>query len=369
MRRFSLFWLPPVPAHDQGMFGLSLVMIARNEARCIERCLSSVRAHVDAMFVLDTGSTDGTPEIARRAGARVQTFAWCDDFSAARNAALEDADADWSLVLDADEWLTDGAAALQALRTQPPSYIGVLRVDNLYGADAAHAARSVSWLSRLLPRGACYEGRIHEQPAARWPRRRLHVTVQHDGYLDAPMHGKQGRNDALLRLALAEQPHDPYLHYQLGKDLELRGRFGAAWPCYQHALGAARRDEPWRHDLVLRSLFTLKKLGQHAHAVALADAEMAAFSDSPDFCFTLGDLLLDWAAQEPARGAGLVPLIESAWQRAVAIGERPELPDSVHGRGSFLAAHNLAVLYEGLRDAERARHWQERERAMRSTAA
>lgn len=351
------------------MSNLSLVMIARNEARCIERCLNSVRPHVDAMLVLDTGSTDATPDLARAAGARVERFDWCDDFSAARNAALARADADWSLVLDADEWLVDGAAALQELRTLTPTYIGVLRVDNLYGADAAAAQRSASWLSRLLPRGARYEGRIHEQPGGSWPRRRLGVTVLHDGYMDAALHRKQGRNDQLLRQALREQPDDPYLHYQLGKDLELRARFAEAWPCYQRALQDVRADDPWRHDLVLRALFALKRTAAHAQAVALADAEMATFGDSPDFCFALGDLLLDWAAHEPARGPALVPLIESAWQRAIAIGERPELPDSVHGRGSFLAAHNLAVLYDGLRQTEQARHWRERAQSMRGAAS
>jgi len=352
-----------------GMSGLSLVMIARNEARCIQRCLSSVRAHVDAMFVLDTGSTDGTPELARQAGARVAPFAWCDDFSAARNAALEQADADWALVLDADEWITEGGAALQALRAQTPTYIGVLRVDNLYGADAAQASRSASWLSRVLPRGARYQGRIHEQPGAQWPRRRLDVVVQHDGYLEAAMRGKQGRNEALLRQALSEQPDDVYLHYQLGKDHELRAGFASAWPHYQRALHGVGAADPWRHDLVLRALFTLKKLGQHAQAVALADAQRPAFAESPDYWFALGDVLLDWAAHDASRGAALVPLIESAWQRAVAIGERPELPDSVHGRGSFLAAHNLAVLYDGLQQGERARHWREQERSMRAVDA
>lgn len=351
------------------MSGLSLVMIARNEARCIERCLASVREHVDAMFVLDTGSSDGTPDIARRAGARVESFDWCDDFSAARNASLQLADADWALVLDADEWLVDGAAALLALRDEPPLYIGVLRVDNLYGANAAHAARSASWLSRVLPRGARYEGRIHEQPPAHWRRRRLDVTVLHDGYLDAAMHAKQGRNEALLRQALADRPDDLYWHYQLGKDLELRGRFEQALPHYLRARSGVQRSDPWRHDLVLRLLFTLKKLGRHAQAVELADAEVQAFGDSPDFCFALGDVLLDWAAHDATRGPDLVPLIESAWQRAVAIGERPELPDSVQGRGSFLAAHNLAVLYDGLQRPDNARHWRERERAMRLAAA
>ena len=101
----------------------------------------------------------------------------------------------------------------------------------------------------------------------------------------------------------------------------------------------------------------------------LADAEQSRFGESPDFCFALGDLLLEWAAHDPARGPELVPLIEAAWQRAVAIGERPELPDSVRGRGSFLSAHNLAVLYAGLNRHDEACSWRERERAMRAPAS
>ena len=49
-------------------------------------------------------------------------------------------------------------------------------------------------------------------------------------------------------------------------------------------------------------------------------------------------------------------MIESSWLRAIEIGERPELQDTVRGRGSFLAAHNLAVLHASLgADAEAAR--------------
>ncbi len=39
---------------------IALVMIVRNEARCLARCLASVRPWVDEMLVLDTGSTDDT---------------------------------------------------------------------------------------------------------------------------------------------------------------------------------------------------------------------------------------------------------------------------------------------------------------------
>ena len=57
------------------------------------------------IVVVDTGSTDRTVEIAKEHGAEVFQFAWSDDFSAARNAALEHVTGDWVLSLDADEEL------------------------------------------------------------------------------------------------------------------------------------------------------------------------------------------------------------------------------------------------------------------------
>ena len=101
-------------------------------------------------------------------------------------------------------------------------------------------------------------------------------------------------------------------------------------------------------------------------ALALAADEMPAWPTSPDFYFTLGDVLLDWAAQEPERGSELLPMIESAWVKAIDIGEQPHLQDTVRGRGSFLAAHNLAVLHESLGQSEQAGFWRERESEMRA---
>lgn len=82
---------------------ISLAMIVKNEADCLQRCLESVRPLVDEMVIIDTGSTDDTPAIARRCGAKVYSFPWNDDFSAARNFALSKVKGEWTLVMDADE--------------------------------------------------------------------------------------------------------------------------------------------------------------------------------------------------------------------------------------------------------------------------
>jgi hypothetical protein len=53
----------------------------------------------------------------------------------------------------------------------------------------------------------------------------------------------------------------------------------------------------------------------------------------------------------------LLPMAESSWLRSLEIGERPDLEGAVRGRGSFLAAHNLAVLHDVLGNRERAEHY------------
>ena len=347
------------------MTSLALVMIARDEARGIERCLRSAAAVVDEMWVLDTGSVDDTPALARNCGAQVSHWDWCDDFSAARNAALALTGCDWRLVLDADEWIGADADALPLWRRDATPRIGVLRVSSLIDGGGGGVQQSPSWIPRLLPRGVHFRGRVHEQPVSALPRQRLALQLLHDGYLPGPMARKGERNRLLLQQALQDDD-DPYLRYQLGKDHEVHGRFAEAEPCYAAALARADTLALWRHDLVLRQLFTLKKLGRFEQAMGLASAEMPRWAESPDFYFTLGDLLLDWAVAQPQHAAALLPMIESSWRRALDIGENPALPDTVRGRGSFLAAHNLAVLFGSLGDAVQARSWREQAAQMRA---
>ena len=361
---------PPLPLLPvEAVYPIALVMIVRNEARCLARCLRSVRAHVDELLVLDTGSTDDTCRIARDEGARVVEAPWPDDFSAARNLALAQVDAPWRLVLDADEWLLAGSDALATLREQPPDFLGLVTVDSEVIDEQAQHQHAPSWLPRVLPRGVAYAGRIHEQPLSALPRCRLPVQIGHDGYLPAQMQHKRGRNRRLLAAALAEAPADAYLAYQLGKDHEVQGEFAPALPHYQQAYRTGDPGAAWRHDLVLRLMFTLKRLARHGEALALADREAPHWQHSPDFFFTLGDRLLDAALAAPAAAARHLPRIEQAWLRAIEIGEQPTLPDSLRGRGSYLAAHNLAAFHASLGQAAVAAQWQARARAWRAAEA
>lgn len=344
---------------NDGQRRLALVVIARDEAATIGRCLDSAAAHVDHMLVLDTGSVDDTPALARAAGAEVQTFDWCDDFAAARNRALELAQAEWNLVLDADEWLADGAGLLRPDHLQSTPLIGVLPVTSAFDLDDK-VESATSWIPRLLPAGVRYTGRIHEQPQSTLPRRRINVDIRHDGYRATQLARKAGRNRALLLAALAESPQDAYLLYQAGKDFEVYREYAAASDYYRQALAQVQAQDSFRHDLVLRQMYTLKQAGQLAEAIQFADREMANWPASPDYYFSLGNLMLDWAMQNPEQAVQeILPMAEACWTRCLEIGERPELEGAVQGRGSWLAAHNLAVLYEGLGDQAKTDHFRQ----------
>src|SRR5437867_1951318 len=84
---------------------LSVCMIVRDAERSLAAALQSARPFVDEMVVVDTGSVDATRRIAEEHGARLFDFAWCDDFSAARNYSLDQATGDWIFWMDADDVL------------------------------------------------------------------------------------------------------------------------------------------------------------------------------------------------------------------------------------------------------------------------
>ena len=84
------------------MSQLSVIIITRNEAANIEACLRSV-SFADEVVVLDSGSGDGTPDIARRLGALVHASGDWPGFGPQKNRALELASFPWVLSLDADE--------------------------------------------------------------------------------------------------------------------------------------------------------------------------------------------------------------------------------------------------------------------------
>ena len=336
---------------------LALTLIARNEERCIERCLASARPWVDRMLVLDTGSTDRTIELARAAGAEVFERRWTDDFSAARNAVLTRSDCDFNLVLDADEWIEHGGEEIAAVRASKAPAVYMLNIRSALGAQD-QGTETYARLPRLLPRGVRYRGRIHEQPHHKIPIRGTSVVIGHDGYLRDQLLAKRGRNRELLLRSLAETPGNPYVLYQLGKDDDVYGDPAGALEYYRQAHAASSGNAAWRHDLIMRTLACLTRTGEIDKAMLFAADEMAHWQHSADYHYLLGDILFEQFQRQPNQGADLLPMIEHSFNMALKIGDKPDLSGTMTGRGSFMAAEKLWVFHQAQRHTEEAAHFE-----------
>lgn len=98
---------------------LSVFLIVKNEADRIGACLQSVCGWADQVVVLDSGSSDGTVDIARGLGASVHQTDW-PGFSAQRNRALDLVDGEWVMSIDADERLSPALRAeIDAVLSEP----------------------------------------------------------------------------------------------------------------------------------------------------------------------------------------------------------------------------------------------------------
>ncbi len=89
------------------MATISLCMIVKNEEKILGRCLDSLSGLMDEIIIVDTGSTDGTKDVAKKYTDRVYDFEWIDDFAAARNFSFSKATMEYIYAPDADEVLDE----------------------------------------------------------------------------------------------------------------------------------------------------------------------------------------------------------------------------------------------------------------------
>lgn len=165
---------------------LSVIVITKNEADSIARCLRSVR-WADDIVVLDSGSTDDTVAIARGEGARVEVSADWPGFGPQKNRVLALATGDWVLSLDADEWVPDDLAAeIRAAVADPAAAdaYAMPRSSSFCGRAMRHSGWWPDHVVRLFRRGRARfsDDLVHERLVADGRVARLSCPLQHESF-------------------------------------------------------------------------------------------------------------------------------------------------------------------------------------------
>lgn len=157
---------PASPAAAGNRPRIAACIITLDEADRIDDCLASL-AFCDEIVVVDSGSTDGTPERAAARGARVLTRAF-DGYRSQKEFAVRAARCDWVLCLDADERVTAALrAAIEAERERglPAAGYRFARATEYFGAFLRHGNAYPDRVMRLFDRrrgGFRGEREIHE---------------------------------------------------------------------------------------------------------------------------------------------------------------------------------------------------------------
>ena len=145
-------------------------MIVKDAADTLEACLQSVRPHVDELCIVDTGSTDRSPEIARRYADKWELFleannsdGLIEDFSRARNRSFDLITGDWAFWIDSDDVLVGGQHLRELCNAATDDNVLYL-LPYEYSHDEQGNCTCIHFRERLVrpPHRFAWRGPVHE---------------------------------------------------------------------------------------------------------------------------------------------------------------------------------------------------------------
>ncbi|NBD25798.1 glycosyltransferase [Paenibacillus glycinis] len=338
------------------MIGISLCLIVKNEEEVLARCLESVKAAVDEIVIVDTGSTDSTKAIAARYTNCVHDFEWIDDFAAARNFAFGKATSSHILWLDADDvFLEEDLQKLLALKsTLPPDTDAVSMHYHLARDEYGNVTSSLR-RNRLVNRmrGFRWIGAVHEYlqvigtPIAA-DIAVTHASLRHDGDRNLRIYERRlGHGEAF-------GPRDLYYY---ANELNDHARYEQAIAYYSRFL---QTGEGWVEDNIAacgKISDCYAALGVKELTLEYALRSFKYGSPRPDACCRIGY----WHLQEGNYATA------AYWYEAAANAPKLDQAWSLQNMScsTWLPHLQLCVCYDKLGDYATAYAHNERARAYR----
>jgi glycosyltransferase involved in cell wall biosynthesis len=331
--------------------GISACIIGRDEADHIRHCIHSINEIAREVIYVDTGSTDDAPAIAFQHGAKVFPITWTGNFAEARNYALDQASAEWILVLDADEVLPEESKkqTVDVLKKAPPDEGGyILKICTFLDGSISPANCHITGSCRLFRRGARqgghgpvarYRGVAGEEVATSLQASGqtvapAEITVNHLHYQSEPKSIDRKRQWKIDAINQGLQEDRLTCNYLLGTELFYARDFAAA----SDRFAACRKltDMSGTPDFFYYYALSLINTRDYNCAAGILDEALGLFPDYTDLTYLL-------AVAHSALGN--TEAAETLLRRCLELGDAPWQKYLVSpGTGSFKAMHSLGTV-------------------------
>ena len=292
--------------------GISLCMIVKNEQDWVAGAVESVRSIVDEVIIVDTGSTDSTPDRLQSIGAKTINLQWQNSFAHARNVSLAEAQESWILVLDADERIAardlpyikdavrqgtcDGFHLVQRNYVFGNQMFGWTANTGEYEESAGYSGYVDNPLIRLFRNSPDirFHGAVHEIVDPRQLPGRLSFSstpavMHHYGKVrgEERVAAKQRFYLALGLKKIEEEPENAKAYFDLGIQYQELGRHAEACACFDQAFEMTRMPV----SLLYRAL-SEKQLNQYENAAVLLNRALRLGLDTVHVHVELGNVHL-----------------------------------------------------------------------------
>ena len=167
------------------MAKLTIIILTKHEEKNIKDVVKNAKQCTDDVLIIDSGSTDGTVEVALNCGARTAYRPWDNDFAAQRNFGLVQTKAKWVLYLDADERMDDKLIdqVKKAVTSTSDKQYSFMRKTSAFGCTFGYGALAPDEVTRLFPHASVqWEHHVHERPVCTLPKEKLTGCLRHYTY-------------------------------------------------------------------------------------------------------------------------------------------------------------------------------------------
>lgn len=273
------------------------VCIIANQLRGVKKCLDSVVKWGTEIVLVNTNpSLTALKLLADQYQCSYYTYDWNDDFAAARNFAASQAQYDWIMTLDSDEYLLTGSPLPFFMENDLSKTVGTVARTSFTSSDEQTGV-SHEIEARLYSRKYFkYQGLVHEQLVLRsaTPIEVDYVSSRiglgHTGYHNPVMlAAKSYRNEQLLKKELLTKPKDAYIYYQLGRSYLVRKEYELALAAFKKSLANQVQAKTYSLDCLKGLLATYQALKLNNNLVAAAKAYRSLYEgDGDSFYFIAG---------------------------------------------------------------------------------